>query len=210
EVTRAVDAENSLATDLAAETVRATAAEGVLQANIETVQDNVDANKTAAETAISLKEDAANKSTDITLSDATNTKFPTELAVRTFVNASAAEGSGALSEEVARAIAAEEKLALDLEAETTRAIDAESTLSEELSAETDRAIAAETTLTTDLLAETIRATSAEDKLNADLSAETTRAIAAETTLTTDLLAETARATSAEGVLQVNIETVQDN
>ncbi|WP_199856494.1 hypothetical protein, partial [Lunatibacter salilacus] len=111
-----------------------------------------------------LKEDAANKSTDITLSDATNTRFPTELAVRTYVNASAAEGSGALSEEVARATAAEEKLATDLEAETIRATSAEDKLNADLTAETTRAIAAETTLTTNLLAETARATSAEGVL----------------------------------------------
>jgi hypothetical protein len=34
-----------------------------------------------------LKEDTANKSTDVTLADATNVKFPTELAVKTFVTA---------------------------------------------------------------------------------------------------------------------------
>ena len=36
--------------------------------------------------AIALKEDSANKSTDVTLSDATNTLFPTELAVKTYVD----------------------------------------------------------------------------------------------------------------------------
>ena len=39
-----------------------------------------------AKTAISAKEDSANKSSDITLADATNTKFPTELAVKTYVD----------------------------------------------------------------------------------------------------------------------------
>ncbi|WP_163379669.1 hypothetical protein, partial [Cyclobacterium sp. SYSU L10401] len=59
------------------------------------------------------------------LSDETNTKFPTELAVKTFVNASAAAGSEALSEEIDRATAAEMQLAEDLEAETIRANAAE-------------------------------------------------------------------------------------
>ncbi|WP_339339069.1 MULTISPECIES: hypothetical protein, partial [unclassified Croceitalea] len=36
--------------------------------------------------AIALKEDSANKSTDITLADGTNTLFPTELAVKTYVD----------------------------------------------------------------------------------------------------------------------------
>ena len=37
-------------------------------------------------TAITAKEDSANKSSDITLADATNTLFPTELAVKTYVD----------------------------------------------------------------------------------------------------------------------------
>ena len=36
--------------------------------------------------ALASKEDTANKSTDVTLADATNTKFPTELAVKTYVD----------------------------------------------------------------------------------------------------------------------------
>ncbi|MEL4308065.1 hypothetical protein, partial [Joostella sp. CR20] len=46
--------------------------------NAENISDNADA--------IAEKEDASNKSTDGTLSDATNTKFPTELAVKTYVD----------------------------------------------------------------------------------------------------------------------------
>lgn len=36
--------------------------------------------------ALALKENTANKSSDVTLADATNTKFPTELAVKTYVD----------------------------------------------------------------------------------------------------------------------------
>jgi len=36
--------------------------------------------------ALASKEDTANKSTDVTFADATNTKFPTELAVKTYVD----------------------------------------------------------------------------------------------------------------------------
>jgi hypothetical protein len=39
----------------------------------------------ATNTALIAKENTSNKSSDITLSDATNTKYPTELAVKTFV-----------------------------------------------------------------------------------------------------------------------------
>ncbi|MFO7823621.1 MAG: hypothetical protein R6V72_06755, partial [Cyclobacterium sp.] len=161
ETSRAKDAENTLATDLATETARAIDAEGVLQSNIETVQEDVDTNQTAAETAIALKEDAANKSEDVLLSDETNTKFPTELAVKTFVNATAAAGSEALSEEIDRATAAEMQLAEDLEAEMLRATDAENTLAADLDAETTRATGAENTLTDNLASEATRAMAAE-------------------------------------------------
>jgi hypothetical protein len=53
------------------------------------VDNTSDANKpvsTAVQTALSLKENAANKSTDITLADITNIKFPTELAVKSYVD----------------------------------------------------------------------------------------------------------------------------
>jgi len=56
-------------------------------ADIAAVQADVDQNETDADAAVALKEDTANKSTDITLADGTNTKFPTELAVKTYVDA---------------------------------------------------------------------------------------------------------------------------
>jgi hypothetical protein len=62
---------------------------------IAAVQADVDANEIAANNAIALKEDAVNKSTDVTLSDLSNTKFPTELAVKTFVNGQIVNGIAA-------------------------------------------------------------------------------------------------------------------
>ena len=50
------------------------------------LQNTITSNAAATATALGLKEDAANKSSDITLSDATNSKFPSELAVKTYVN----------------------------------------------------------------------------------------------------------------------------
>ena len=53
------------------------------------VDNTSDANKpvsTATQTALNLKEDTANKSTDITLADITNVKFPTALAVKSYVD----------------------------------------------------------------------------------------------------------------------------
>jgi len=66
-------------------TIRANA-DAALQTNITTLGSTVTANATTAAAATALKENSANKSTDVTLADATNTKFPTELAVKTFVN----------------------------------------------------------------------------------------------------------------------------
>ncbi|CAM4176686.1 DUF2716 domain-containing protein [Zobellia roscoffensis] len=80
-----------------AERNRAIAAETAIQNDVDqnesdadtaisAVQDDVDQNEADADTAIALKENAANKSTDVTLADATDTKFPTELAVKTYVD----------------------------------------------------------------------------------------------------------------------------
>ncbi|MGC1516805.1 MAG: hypothetical protein WA810_14620, partial [Maribacter sp.] len=53
---------------------------------IAAVQADVDLNESDADTAIALKENSTNKSSDVTLADATNTLFPTELAVKTYVD----------------------------------------------------------------------------------------------------------------------------
>ena len=53
---------------------------------ITNLQNTITANQTATDNALALKENSSNKSTDATLADATNTKFPTELAVKTYVN----------------------------------------------------------------------------------------------------------------------------
>jgi len=68
---------------------------------IAAVQSDVDANETAANSAIALKEDAANKSSDVTLADASNVKFPTELAVKTFVTSQVASSTSTGSTAIA-------------------------------------------------------------------------------------------------------------
>ena len=78
-------------------TLTSTVSQNVTNTNIAiaAVQADVDANETAANSAIALKEDAVNKSTDVTLSDVSHTKFPTELAVKTFVNGQIVNGIAA-------------------------------------------------------------------------------------------------------------------
>ena len=56
---------------------------------LDQVENTSDLNKpisTATQNALNTKENSSNKSTDATLADATNTKFPTELAVKTYVD----------------------------------------------------------------------------------------------------------------------------
>ncbi|SMC32231.1 hypothetical protein SAMN05660703_0113 [Cellulophaga tyrosinoxydans] len=79
ETTRATNAEQANATAIANEETRATAAEDANEANIILN----DADILALQ---NNKEDTANKSTDVNLADATNVKFPTELAVKTYVD----------------------------------------------------------------------------------------------------------------------------
>ncbi|MET7030845.1 beta strand repeat-containing protein [Sediminicola luteus] len=55
-------------------------------ADIAAVQADVDQNEADADTAIALKEDAANKSSDDTFATADNVNFPTQLAVKTYVD----------------------------------------------------------------------------------------------------------------------------
>jgi surfactin synthase thioesterase subunit len=72
--------------DVDANETASNTSDAALQTNIDALSSTVVSNNTAATNAIALKEDAANKSTDVTLSDATDTKFPTELAVKTYID----------------------------------------------------------------------------------------------------------------------------
>ena len=70
-------------------------------AAITAVQDDVDANEAAANTAIALKEDAANKSTDVTTDADSDIKYPSVKAVKTYVDAQAqAQASGSVADEI--------------------------------------------------------------------------------------------------------------
>ena len=66
------------------------------------LQATVTANATATTSALALKEDAINKSTDVTLSDTTNTKFPTELAVKTYVANQVSSGTATNSSPISK------------------------------------------------------------------------------------------------------------
>ncbi|MFT6731471.1 MAG: hypothetical protein ACJA1H_002814 [Glaciecola sp.] len=79
--------------DVDANETASNTSDAALQTNIDALSSTVVSNNTAATNAIALKEDAANKSTDVTLSDATDTKFPTELAVKTYIDNQVSNGT---------------------------------------------------------------------------------------------------------------------
>lgn len=114
ETTRATAAEATLTTNLAAEVTRATAAEalkaplasptftgtvsGITQTmvGLSNVDNTSDANKpvsTATQTALDLKENLANKSTDITTDAASTTKYPSVKLIKDYVDASVSSGA---------------------------------------------------------------------------------------------------------------------
>ncbi|BDB52207.1 hypothetical protein [Flavobacterium ammonificans] len=114
ETTRATAAEATLTTNLAAEVTRATAAEalkaplasptftgtvsGITQTmvGLSNVDNTSDANKpvsTATQTALDLKENLANKSTDITVDALSTDKYPSVKLIKDYVDASVSSGA---------------------------------------------------------------------------------------------------------------------
>jgi len=90
-----------------------------------------------------VKEDLANKSLNVITDGASNTKYPSVKAIKTYVDSSDAN------------------FTTNLNAETAARLIGENTLTSNLSTEVSRAIAAENTLSNNLLQELIRATGAE-------------------------------------------------
>jgi hypothetical protein len=140
-----------LSMDLASETTRATTAETALEAN---------------------KEDKVNKSTDVNLADATNTKFPTELAVKTYVDAKSSALSADLLTETNRATTAETALEANKEDKVNKSTDVNLADATNTKFPTELAVktyvdAKSSTLSADLLTETTRATTVEAALEAN-------------------------------------------
>ncbi|MFN8210522.1 MAG: hypothetical protein U0T33_06100 [Bacteroidales bacterium] len=217
EITRATTAEGVLSTNLNNEVTRATAAEGLLTTNLNnevtratnaenlltTNLNNEITNRTNADL---LKEDVANKSTDVTADGTSDIKYPSVKSVKTYVDAASTSAAAALAAEIARAIAAEGLLTTNLNNEITRATNAETLLTTNLNNEISRATTAEGVLTTNLNNEVTRATTAEGLLTTNLNTEVTRATTAEGVLTTNLTNEVTRATNAETLLTTNLNT----
>jgi len=221
EVADRIAGDDKLTGDLAAEVVRATAAEAANAAAIAAeeaarvagdaaLQASLDAEisgRTAADVAFqaSLDAEIANRvAGDDTLTTNLNAEVARAEAAEQ-VNAQAiadevvarttkdAEQDAALTTEVDRAKAAEKVNADAIAAEEARAIAAEGVLDTAIKAEEARAIAKDAEHDAALAAEEARAKAAE-KVNADaIAAEEARAIAAEGVLDTTIKAEEARA-----------------
>ena len=111
------------------------------------VDNTSDLNKpisTATQVALNTKENTANKSGDVNLGSS-NTLFPTQNAVKTYVDSKINTGGADLALEVSRATTVENTLTNNLAAEVIRATNAENTLTTNLNAEIARATAAENT-----------------------------------------------------------------
>ena len=93
----------------------------------------------SAKAALLTKEDKVNKSTDQTLSSNSDTKYPTEKAVKSYIDAKDQLLKSEIDNEVIRATTAEVSLATNLTAETTRAILSEETLATNVANEIVRA-----------------------------------------------------------------------
>ena len=186
---------------------------------LENVDNTRDINKPisiATQAALNLKEDLANKSTNVAADGTSNTKYPSVKAIKDYVDAGInAGGAGLANEAVIRANA--DLLKEDLVNKSTNVVTdgasntkypsvkaiktyvdaADANLTTNLNAETAARIAGDNSLTTNLAAEIARATALDNTLTSNLSQELTRATSAENALTTNLAAEVTRATAAE-------------
>lgn len=220
EVSRATTAENAITANLTAETSARTSADATLTTNLAAEVSN----RTAADL---LKEDLANKSTNVTTDGTSDTKYPSVKSVKTYVDVSIASSSTALANEVTRATAAENTIAANLTTETSTRTSADATLTANLATEISNRAAADllkedlanksTSVTTDGTSDTKYPSVKSVKTYVDANAasastaltnEVSRATAAENTIATNLTVETATRTSADATLQTNINAVQ--
>jgi hypothetical protein len=189
EVTRATTAEGTLTTNLATETATRGAADVVLTNNVSTLTTGLSTEVTNRTNADLLKEDLVNKSVNVTTDGASDTKYPSVKATKTYVDGVAGANTTALNAETAARIAADNALTTNLATEVSTRTTAVSTLTSSLASEVTRATAAE-------IAEATRAGLAESTLTNNLAAEVTRATAAE--LTKELLINKSTSVTIDG------------
>ena len=173
---------------LSNEVSRSTAAEEVLQSNINTEKFRIDA------ILIGASASTDNFAEIVALINSVDTTNDTGFASYVLSN------DAALAAEIDRATITEGVLQATLETEAARAYEAEEVISTNLSTEVLRATAAESTLTSALSAEESSRIAGDASLQASLNNEISDRIAAGQSAQTALDNESARAISAEGVL----------
>jgi hypothetical protein len=92
-----------------------------------------------------LKEDVANKSSNVTTDASSTTKYPSVRAIKTYVDASDSSLTTNLNAEVAARIAGDNSLIANISAEVSRATSVDNTLTNNILQELTRATAAEAT-----------------------------------------------------------------
>jgi hypothetical protein len=178
---------------LSAEVSRATAAEGVLQSNIDVEKGRIDA------ILIGASASADNFAEIVTLINSVDTTNDQVFAGYVLSN------DAALAAEVSRATASEATLTSDLSSEVLRATAAEGVLTSNLATEVSRATAAEGVLTSALSAEESSRIAGDASLQASLNNEIADRVAAGQSAQSALDNESARAIAAEGVLTAAID-----
>ncbi|SDX41723.1 beta strand repeat-containing protein [Flavobacterium degerlachei] len=210
EISRATSAEATNASAISTETTNRTAADATLTSNLAsealTARTSEAANATAITTEITnrtnvdlLKEDLVNKSTDVTTDGASDTKYPTVKSVKTYVDASSATSSTALTAEISRAKTAEIANADAIVTETTNRISADASLASNLTLEASTARAAESANATAIATETTNRTTADATLVSNLALEASTARAAESANATAIATETTNRSTADAL-----------
>jgi hypothetical protein len=191
---------------------------------LQNVDNTRDINKpisTATQVALNLKENIANKSVDLILDGASDVKYPSAKAVKTYVDANSSAGIAIIAAELVRVSNAQAALTTNFNTEVSRAIGAESTKEDLVNKSSSILIDANSDIkyptvkavksyidantnsnSSGLSAEISRATASENTIAANLVAETSRAISAEASLINNLAAEVTRATAAEATKEI--------
>jgi hypothetical protein len=148
---------------------------------LENVDNTSDLNKpisTATQAALDLKEDKINKSTATTLGTS-DILYPTQNAVKTYVDASSVNITNAINNEAAIRAAADNVLTNNLATEVTDRINGDNILTTSLANEVTNRINADNTLTTNLATEVLNRTNADNILTTNLATEVTNRINAD-------------------------------
>jgi hypothetical protein len=142
---------------------------------LENVDNTSDLNKpisTATQTALDLKENQINKSAVTTLGTS-DVLYPTQNAVKSYVDASATNINTAIANEAAIRAAADNVLTTNLATEVTNRINGDNILTTNLATEVTNRINGDNTLTTNLLTEVLNRTNADVILTNNLATEVT-------------------------------------